>query len=89
MSLLLAWFLIGQFLWNVLVPAHEYQVRSTQIMTMIFDFGMVIGLLGYRRVLSPPLFWCALIAGIGLFALRLTKDGYWTGHLVFTILPRN
>jgi hypothetical protein len=29
------------------------------------------------------------IAGIGLFALRLTEDGYWTGHLVFSILPRS
>ena len=87
--MLLAWFLIGQFVWNVVVPAHEYQVRSVQLMTMTFDLGMLIGLLGYRRVLPATLFWFALIAAIGLFALRLSTDGYWTGHLIFSIPPHN
>jgi hypothetical protein len=26
--------------------------------------------------------------GIGLFALRLNSDGWWTGHLVYSLTPR-
>lgn len=85
---LLACVLIGHFLYNVLVPAHEYAMRTEQMMTMTFDFLMVVGLFGFRRVIPAPLFWIALLAGIGLFALRLSEHGWWTGHLVFTIPPR-
>jgi len=31
---------------------------------------------------TAPLFWIALVAGIGPFALRLSHEGWWTGHLV-------
>lgn len=84
----LALYLIGHFLWNMLVPAHEYPLRTEQVMTMTFDFLMLVGLLAFRRVISAPLFWGALIAGIGLFALRLSADGWWTGHLVYSLPPR-
>jgi hypothetical protein len=57
-------------------------------MTMLFDFGMVVGLFGLRRAMPEPLFWIGLLAGIGLFALRLSDEGWWTGHLVYSLRPR-
>jgi hypothetical protein len=85
-SLLLPCLLIGSFLWNVLTPAHEYQMRSDQMLTMALDFLGLLGVIGLRA--SKPLFWIALVAGIGLLALRLNGDaGWWTGHLVYS-LPR-
>lgn len=44
---------------------------------------MLAGLIGLRQATPKPLFWIALAAGIGLFALRLSSDaGWWTGHFV-------
>ena len=88
-SLLLPGLLIGQFLWNLLTPAHEYAMRSEQFMTMTLDFLLLDGLFGLRRSMPPQLFRTALVAGIGLFALRMTSDAaWWTGHLVYSIPPR-
>jgi len=87
-AVLLPCFLIGHFAWNLLIPAHEYPLRTEQVLTMTLDFLMVVGLFGYRRAMPPPLFWGALVAGIGLFALRLSSDGWWTGHLVYSLPPR-
>jgi hypothetical protein len=88
-SLLLPCLLIGHFLWNLLTPAHEYAMRSEQRLTMTLDFLLLAGLFGLRRSMPAALFWIALIAGIGLFALRMTSDaGWWTGHLVYSIPPR-
>jgi hypothetical protein len=87
-GLLVACFLIAHFMWNCLVPAHEYPVRAEQVLTMTLDFLMVVGLFSFRRAMPAPLFGIALLAGIGLFALRLSKAGWWTGHLVYTLLPR-
>jgi hypothetical protein len=80
--------LIGQFLWNVLTPAHEFPMRAEQVMTMTFDFFMLAGLFALKAAMPKPLFWIALVAGIGLFALRLSADGWWTGHLVYSLPPR-
>jgi cyanate permease len=88
LGLLLALVLIVHFAWNFLVPAHEYPLRTEQVLTMTFDLGMIIGLFGFRRVIPAPLFWIALVAGIGLFAFRLSEDGWWTGHFVYTLPPR-
>lgn len=88
MGFLLALFLIAHFLWNFLIPAHEFPLRTEQVLTMTFDFGMVAGLFAFRRVIPSPLFWIALIAGIGLFAFRLSGDGWWTGHFTYSIPPR-
>ena len=56
---------------------------------MTFDLGMLVGLIGLRGSIPKPLFWCALVAGVGLFAIRLTsKDAWWTGHLAYSLLPR-
>jgi hypothetical protein len=85
---LLPWLLIGQFLWNVLTPAHEFPLRTEQVLTMTFDGFMLVGLCGLKASMPKPLFWIALVAGIGLFALRLSSDGWWTGHLVYSLPPR-
>ena len=88
-AVLLPWLLIGQFLWNLLTTAHEYPMRAEQIMTMTFDLGMLVGLIGLRGSIPKPLFWFALAAGVGLFALRLTSDAaWWTGHLAYSLAPR-
>src|SRR5690348_11084386 len=77
--------LIGSFLWRVAVAAHEYAVRSEQVMTMLIDLGLLVGLVGMRDRVPKPLFWCAIVAGVGLFAIRLTSDAaWWTGHLSFS-----
>lgn len=85
---LLACLLIAHFLWNLLVPAHEYPMRTEQMLTMTADFLMIVGLFGFRRVIPAPLFWMALLAGIGLFAFRLSAHGWWTGHFAYSLLPR-
>jgi hypothetical protein len=88
-SLLLPCLLIGHFLWNVLTPAHEYPMRSDQMLTMALDFLGLLGLIGLKASIPKSLFWIALVAGIGLLALRLNGDaGWWTGHLVYSLLPR-
>jgi hypothetical protein len=88
MAILLPIVLIGHFLWNVLTPAHEFPLRPEQVMTMTFDLFMLAGLFAFKRSMPAALFWIAVIAGIGLFALRLSSDGWWTGHLVYSIPPR-
>ena len=81
--------LIGSFLWRTMVAAHEYPVRSEQVMTMLIDLGLLVGLIGMRDRVPKPLFWCAIVTGIGLFAIRLTGDAaWWTGHLSYSLLPR-
>lgn len=82
---LLPCIVIGRFLWKLLTPAYEFPMRTEQVATMLFDFGMVLGVIGLRRAIPAPLFWVALVAGIGLFALRLSHDGWWTGHLTYSL----
>ena len=53
--------------------------------TANFDLGMWLGLFGYRRAIPAPVFWVALVAGIGLFSLRLSHHGWWTGHLTYSL----
>jgi hypothetical protein len=80
--------LIAHFLLNLLTPAHELPLRAEQVMTMTFDFLTLAGLFAFRRAMPAPLFWIALVAGLGLFALRLSDDGWWTGHLVYSLPQR-
>lgn len=87
-AILLPWLLIGHFLWNLLTPAHEFPLRTEQVLTMTFDFLMLVGLFGLKHSMPQPLFWIALVAGVGLFALRLSDDGWWTGHLTYSLPPR-
>jgi len=85
--------LIGTFLYRTLVPAHEYAMRSDQLLTMGTDLLLIVGLVGVKGRAQMTggtiLFWIALIAGIGLFAIRLLGDDqWWTGHLVYYLEPR-
>jgi phosphate/sulfate permease len=81
--------LIASFLWNVFTTAHEYPMRTEQVMTMVLDAGMVIGLFGVRNSRPKPLWWIAFFAGLGLFIIRLTGDAaWWTGHLSYSLSPR-
>ena len=89
MPFVVAGLLIASFLWRTLTAAHEYPMRSEQVMTMLIDLGLIVGLYGTRQRLPKALFWCALVAGIGLFLIRLTSDAsWWTGHLAYSLLPR-
>ena len=84
--ILVAALLIGNFLWRALMPAHEYPMRSVQLLTMVFDLALIAGLIGMRSR-APKLkvlFWLALGSGIGLFVIRLTGDAsWWMGHLMY------
>lgn len=88
--MLVAGLLIGNFLWRALVPAAEYPMRSMQALTMVFDLALIAGLVGMksRAPKLTVLFWIALVAGIGLFAIRLNGDAsWWTGHLMYRMSP--
>jgi hypothetical protein len=79
------------FLWRVLTKAHEMPLRAEQMMTIGLDILAVIGLIGLKTQLAKAkvLFWIALIAGLGLFAIRLNGDtSWWSGHLFSTLCPR-
>ena len=82
----LAVYLIGSFLWRVLTPAHEYPGRTATYLEIAVDILVMVGLIGIRAGIPKALFWIALIAGVGLFAIRLTSTAsWWTGHLVYTL----
>ena len=89
MPFVVAGLLIASFLYRLFVAAHEYPMRTEQVMTMLIDLGLIAGLFGMRQRLPAALFWIALICGIGLFLIRLTSDAsWWTGHLAYSLLPR-
>ncbi|MBV9953951.1 MAG: hypothetical protein JOZ70_01760 [Pseudolabrys sp.] len=81
--------LVGSFLYRVLVTANEYPSRTAQVLEMAVDAALIAGLVGLRRIGPMPLFVIALIAGIGLFAIRLHSDAsWWTGHWNYNIYAR-
>ena len=69
--------------------------------TIGLDLLCVIGLIGtgiqfFKNSLPGEsmawkvLFWIAVMAGLGLFAIRLNGDAsWWTGHLRYYVLPRS
>ena len=82
-------YLIGTFLWRLLTPAHEYPGRISTYLDMAMDALVIVGLISIRASLPKALFWIAVAAGVGLFAIRLNSDAsWWTGHLVYTLPPR-
>ena len=86
---LLAGYLIGSFLWRVLTPAHEYPGRFSTYLEIGVDILVMAGLIGISNKVPKPLFWIALVAGVGMFLIRLNSDAsWWTGHLVYTLPPR-
>ena len=89
LPLVVAAVLIASFLYRVLVTAHEYPMRAEQVMTMLIDLGLLAGLIVMRSRMSKTLFWVGLVAGIGVFAIRLNGDAsWWTGHLSYSLPPR-
>jgi hypothetical protein len=80
--LILAWYLIASFLWRALTPAYEYPMHAAQVMEIVFDLMALAGLIGMEARIAKPLFWIALIAGLGLFAIRsFGGASWWTGHI--------
>ena len=82
----LAIYLIGSFLWRVLIPAHEYLTSTANWLGIGVDLLAIAGLVGVRAGMPKALFWIALIAGLGLLAIRLTStESWWTGHLMYSV----
>ena len=82
----LAVYLIGSLLWRVLIPAHEYPGRTATYLEIAVDLLAIAGLVGVRVGVPKPLFWLALVAGIGLLAIRLNSTAsWWTGHLMYSV----
>jgi hypothetical protein len=82
-------YLLATFLYRVLVPAHEYPRLTERMITMALDALCLAGLIGTRASGPKALFWAALVAGVGLFAIRLNGDASWaTGHWSYFLLPR-
>lgn len=80
--------LISNFAWRVLVPAHDYPLRTEQVLTMAFDLMLIVALIGLRLRVAKftALYWSALVCGVGLFVIRLKGDAsWWTGHLIYSL----
>ena len=92
---LLSILLIVTFLWRAFTPSHEYPMRPAQLMSMGFDLLSLVGVI-YCWFALPPEFRAntgsrvlcvaAVVAGIGLFAIRLHSDAScWTGHFNYSL----
>jgi hypothetical protein len=91
---LLSIFMIGNFLWRAFKPGYEWPMRFEQIITIAFDLLCLGSLIGLKIQISRAmpssqstwtkgnvLFWIALVAGLGVLAIRLHGDAsWWTGH---------
>ena len=87
--LVVSGYLIATFLYRTLTPAHEFALRDEQLLSIGLDLLAVIGLAGLRTQGPKPLFWAALLAGIGLLLIRFTSDAaWWTGHLMYSLPAR-
>jgi hypothetical protein len=93
-------YLIATFIWRAVTTAHEFPSPNLRNLTIGLDLLCVIGLIfGGIQIFKDHesdwfrgkvLFWMALIAGLGLFLIRL-KGGtasWWTGHLNYELSPR-
>lgn len=101
MFFLLSLYLIITFLYRALVPANEYDSIPVVYMSLGLDLlmlvGLILGKIGISREISADqrggvvsfVFVIALLAGVGLLAIRLTSDAsWWTGHLRYEIPGR-
>ena len=91
--------LVATGLWRVVVPGTEYGSSTLVWFGIVVDAMILLGLIGLYRQLSVQFtpddsrrgllklaFWAGLIAGVVVFAIRLTSDhGWWTGHLRFVV----
>jgi hypothetical protein len=100
---LLAIFLIADFLWRTFTPAHEFDSPEIVYFSIGLDVLCVIGLIGSKMQISRRmplsekpwisgnlLFTLALLAGLGLLAIRFGggTEAWWTGHASYELLPR-
>ena len=91
---LLSVYMITTFLWRAFIPGGEWPRPPTRFITIAIDL-LCIGVLVRLKVrLSAEkkpgkristggkvLFWIALLAGLGVLAIRLHDDASWaTGH---------
>ena len=94
-------YLIGIFLYRVLVTAGEYDSPMVVYMTIGLDLLCLVGLIPLRKtaeretmtrqqtVVINTVFVIALIAGLGSLAIRMSGDnGWWTGHLRYGLPAR-
>jgi hypothetical protein len=82
---LVACVLIGLFIYRLGLPAHVSPLLPELILTIVFDLAMVAGLVAMRARLAAPIFWTALVAGVGLFVIRMTSEAsLWNDHLMWT-----
>jgi hypothetical protein len=91
---LLSIYMIGTFSWRAFVPGGEWPRPPTRFITIAIDLlsvGILIGLKAQLSAKKKPgkristagvvLFWIALLAGLGVLAIRLDDDASWaTGH---------
>ena len=94
--------LIATFLWRLFTPGTGNPSRLVQTMTMAFDAAMLIGIIGVRRqalMVTPEgaprrfidtIAVLAVVAGVGLFAIRFLggDSAWWTGHWTYAMRPR-
>ena len=97
---LIAIYLIGSFLWRALIPAHEVPSTELRYLTIGLDLLCLVCLIGLWVQISrerPPrigvglngLFLIALLAGLGLFVIRLGgNESRLTGHIKYELSPR-
>lgn len=93
---LLSIYIIGTFLWRAFVPGGEWPRPPTRFITIAIDLlsvGILIRLKVQLSAEKKPgkristagivLFWIALLAGLGVLAIRLQDDASWaTGHWI-------
>ena len=93
---LLSIYMIGTFLWRAFVPGGEWPRPPTRFITIAIDLlsvGILIRLKAQLSAEKKPgkristagnvLFWIALLAGLGVLAIRLHDDASWaTGHWI-------
>ena len=87
--------LIVTFVYRLCIPGGEYGSQGIVVLDILLNIGLLVGLYGTRRTLvreapgderwkvGTPLYWAALISGIGLLLIRFTSSSaWWTGHLM-------
>ena len=91
---LLSIYMICTFLWRAFIPGGEYPRAPTRFLTIAIDLlcvGILIRLKVKFSARKKPdkrlstggivMFWIALMAGLGVLAIRLHGDDSWaTGH---------
>jgi hypothetical protein len=97
-GLWLSIYMIGIFLWRFFTTAHEYDVRSVQMLDLALDALATVALIAIfvrsfgaqnPRFLRTILLWGALVSTAGIWLVRLSSgEGWWTGHRLYSLLPR-